>query len=124
MVKIAVFTDVHGNSPALRAVFDEIDSIGDIEHIFCLGDMIGIGPDTNEILEMVFSRNDVTMTIGNHEIDVLSILDGNDPGSRGEERAHQEWIAKRLESRYAKWLRLKVWRIDNCGRGHACDLRR
>lgn len=106
MKKVAVFADVHGNSSALRAVLDEIDKDGQIEHIFCLGDMIGIGPETNEVLEMLFSRDDVSMTLGNHEIDVLSILDGKDLGSRGEEREHQEWIAKSLDSRYSARLLL------------------
>nr|WP_142339263.1 metallophosphoesterase [Bacillus sp. AFS055030] len=37
--KIAVITDVHGNSSALRAVIHDIESELDVEHIYCLGDM-------------------------------------------------------------------------------------
>ncbi|MNW16961.1 hypothetical protein D3C71_2159920 [compost metagenome] len=40
---------------------------------FCLEDMIGIGPDTNEVLNLLFSRNDVSMIIGNHNEAVLAL---------------------------------------------------
>ena len=49
-MKFGVIADVHGNASALKAVLHEFDKMGDIEHIYCLGDMIGIGPDTNEVL--------------------------------------------------------------------------
>jgi len=51
MMKIGVIADIHGNAPALKAVLNELDKMGDIKHIYCLGDMIGIGPDTNEVLK-------------------------------------------------------------------------
>lgn len=41
---IAIITDIHENAPALRVVLAEIDNKKDVEHIYCLGDMIGIGP--------------------------------------------------------------------------------
>lgn len=61
VIKIAIITDVHGNAPALKAALSEIDNRRDIEHIYCLGDMVAIGPDTNEVLHMLFSRADVSM---------------------------------------------------------------
>nr|WP_084065446.1 metallophosphoesterase family protein [Paenibacillus stellifer] len=52
MKTFAVITDIHGNSPALRAVLEDISN-KEIDHIFCLGDMVGIGPDSNQVLEML-----------------------------------------------------------------------
>jgi protein phosphatase len=42
--RVAVISDIHGNMPALQAVLADIRSRG-IELIYCLGDMIGKGPD-------------------------------------------------------------------------------
>lgn len=56
-MKIGVITDIHGNAPALKAVLNKLDKRRDIEHIYCLGDMVGIGPDTNEVLKILFAGN-------------------------------------------------------------------
>ncbi|WP_141130693.1 metallophosphoesterase [Virgibacillus dokdonensis] len=53
---IAVLTDIHGNSSALNAVLKDIDEQGNIEHIYCLGDLIAIGHEmftVEDIDEMV-----------------------------------------------------------------------
>lgn len=54
--KVAIITDIHGNNPALQAVLKDIDSQSDVEHIYCLGDMVAIGPDTNAVLAALFER--------------------------------------------------------------------
>jgi predicted phosphodiesterase len=102
---IAVFADVHGNAPALRAVLNDIDRRGDISHIYCLGDMIAIGPDTNEVLEILFARSNLSMITGNHEEAVLRVLQGLHPGSPGTEAIHQAWIAERIAPEYASQIR-------------------
>lgn len=75
-MKVAIITDVHGNASALKAVLRDIDQREDIDRLYCLGDMVGIGPDTNEVLELLFSRNDVSMITGNHDEAVLAIING------------------------------------------------
>jgi putative phosphoesterase len=97
-MKIAIITDIHGNSPALKSVFSDIDSRGDIEHIYCLGDMIAIGPDSNEVIEEIFSRNNISAISGNHEEAVLSLLKGKGTLPGHEQAAkHHEWIGKHLK---------------------------
>ncbi|MFC5775564.1 metallophosphoesterase family protein [Ectobacillus antri] len=97
VLRFAVMTDIHGNAPALRAVLHEIDRMRDIEHIYCLGDMIAIGPDTNEVLDMLFARHDVTMVTGNHDEAVLALVKGEMyPQSHAQAREHHQWIAERL----------------------------
>ena len=53
MVKFAILTDVHGNFDALQTVLDDIDNREDIDQIFNLGDNIGIGHETNKVLDMI-----------------------------------------------------------------------
>ncbi|WP_112180436.1 metallophosphoesterase family protein [Paraliobacillus zengyii] len=102
---IAIIADIHGNSAALKAVLDDIEKDKQIEHIICLGDLIGIGHETNKVLELLFSREDISFVMGNHDEEVLKIIDGKEPESVGEEREHHEWIASRLDVQYIPKLR-------------------
>ncbi|MDN7245645.1 metallophosphoesterase family protein [Planococcus shenhongbingii] len=98
--KIAVIADVHGNSTALLAALNEIDKDHEIHHIYCIGDMVGIGYETNKVLEILFSRDDVSFVMGNHEEEILAILEGEESSSQEGEKIHHEWLANRLEKRF------------------------
>ena len=50
-MKFALITDIHGNAPALKAVLKKMDDRKDIDHIYCTGDIIAIGPDTMKFLK-------------------------------------------------------------------------
>lgn len=102
--KVAIITDIHGNIPALQAVLEDIDRQADVEYIYCLGDMVAIGPDTNEVLAALFERADVTMITGNHEDAVLAVFEGREPESRGGERAHHEWIVENTDEAFLRRL--------------------
>lgn len=104
-MKFAVITDVHGNARALEAVLAEIDAAGDIDRIYCLGDMIAIGHETNEVLGMLFDREDVSMITGNHDEAVLALALGRDyPKSHLHVLAHHQWIADNMDSPFIEKL--------------------
>ncbi len=42
-MRIAVLGDIHANMPALRAVLNDISTIG-CDAIWCTGDLVGRGP--------------------------------------------------------------------------------
>ncbi len=67
---IAFISDIHGNLPALQAVLKDIDSLGTIDRVLCLGDVIGYGPQPVETLELVASRCKLIL-MGNHEHAVI-----------------------------------------------------
>jgi hypothetical protein len=105
--KIAIITDIHGNWPALRAALYEIDSLHEVQHIYCLGDMIGIGPDTNEVLQALFSREDMTYVSGNHDEAVLALIKGEAyPESHFHSKLHHEWIAERMDKSFVPIQRI------------------
>ena len=52
----AIISDLHSNIEALQAVYDDIDRLG-IKEIFCLGDIVGYGPDPIKCLQMVHKKN-------------------------------------------------------------------
>lgn len=104
-MKFAVITDVHGNAQALEAVLAEIDAAGDVSHIYCLGDMIAIGHETNQVLELLFGRDDVSMITGNHDEAVLALAAGREyPRSHLHVLAHHQWIADTMDSGFIEKL--------------------
>lgn len=106
IIKIAIITDVHGNARALEAVLSEIDRRRDIERIYCLGDMIAIGPESNEVLDMLFSRTDVAMITGNHDEAVLALAGaGKHPKTHPNVKAHHQWILDGMDSSYIEKLK-------------------
>lgn len=50
MRRVALFSDIHGNLPALDAVLAGIESAG-IREVYCLGDLVGYGPDPAGVIE-------------------------------------------------------------------------
>lgn len=70
MKKIGVITDIHGNLDALEAVLRLLDDEG-CDEILHLGDVVDIGPNSRECLELLLSRKDVTCLLGNHDRDFV-----------------------------------------------------
>lgn len=102
-MKIAILTDIHGNVEALDAVLRELDQ-QHIDQIWSLGDMIAMGPDSNEVMARLLDRG-VQMITGNHDEAVLSLLAGNGhPESYAHTRLHHEWVARTLKPDYADAL--------------------
>lgn len=100
-MSIAIIADIHGNAPALKSVLSEIVHRKDVDHIYCLGDMIGIGPDSNEVLQMLFSRDDVSMITGNHDEAILALAKGEEyPQSHSHVKEHHQWILERMDKIY------------------------
>jgi putative phosphoesterase len=53
--RVAVITDIHANIPALQATIDEIERLG-VDAIYCGGDLVGYGPEPNEVCAEVQAR--------------------------------------------------------------------
>ncbi len=65
MRRIALITDLHGNLVATDAVLDDIRS-GDIAETYCLGDLVGYGPDPTGVIDRVRSLGIPTVQ-GNYD---------------------------------------------------------
>ena len=61
----ALISDIHGNLEALEVVLDDIKAQG-ITEVFCLGDIIGYGPNPRECIDLVMENSRVTL-LGNHD---------------------------------------------------------
>jgi diadenosine tetraphosphatase ApaH/serine/threonine PP2A family protein phosphatase len=76
-VKRALISDIHANLEALLAVHEDIKSQG-LQRIYCLGDIIGYGPNPVECLDLVIANCAVTI-LGNHDQAALFDPDGFNP---------------------------------------------
>ena len=76
-MKRALISDIHGNLEALNAVLDDIRQQG-ISEIYCLGDVIGYGPNPVECLDMV-RRKCAMCLLGNHDQAALFDPEGFNP---------------------------------------------
>lgn len=52
-MRLALFSDIHGNIVGLQAVFAKLAELGGADMIFCLGDLLAIGPGTEDVLELL-----------------------------------------------------------------------
>ena len=68
MGKIGVITDAHGNLAATEAILNYLDGLG-CDEIIHTGDVVDIGPCSRECLELLLSRYNVTLLLGNHDRD-------------------------------------------------------
>lgn len=76
-MKTAIVSDIHGNLDAFEKVLADIDNL-QINHIICLGDCIGYGPEPEAVIHEVRKRKLPTI-VGNHELAVL-------------DRQHLDWF--------------------------------
>ncbi len=90
-MKRAIVSDIHGNLEALEAVLEDIKT-QDVDEIYCLGDIIGYGPNPLECVDRVMNF-DFTI-LGNHDQGALFDPEGF---SSGAERAIF-WTRQVLES--------------------------
>jgi predicted phosphodiesterase len=68
-VRIAVISDIHGNWHALEAVLADLDHER-VEEIWCLGDIVGYGPQPNRCVAETRARSAIVL-IGNHDLAAL-----------------------------------------------------
>lgn len=72
-MKLAIFSDVHGNIHALKSVWEDIEQRNP-EEIYCLGDLVGYGAFPNEVIEFVRARS-IPTVMGNYDQGVGLDLD-------------------------------------------------
>ena len=64
-MRIAIFSDIHGNRHALGAVLADIDREAP-DRVYCLGDLVGYGAYPNEVIERIMDRGIPTI-MGNYD---------------------------------------------------------
>jgi predicted phosphodiesterase len=73
-MRILVFSDIHSNLTALEAV---LAAAGNVDAYWCLGDLVGYGPDANECIAVVRDLPNLVCVRGNHDAATLGEVDQN-----------------------------------------------
>jgi predicted phosphodiesterase len=120
-MRYALISDIHGNLPALEAVLADIDSGGDAQAIYHLGDLVGYAPWPNEVVVLLHERGIVGIA-GNY--DSTTATDYPHCGCkadspRGEELSHlsYEWTRAHVSPETKRFLGALPFRVDLRPRG-------
>ncbi len=100
-MRYLVLSDVHANLEALEACLDDVKSRR-IEFVLVLGDVVGYGPNPNEVVERVRALEPVAVVRGNHD-KVASGLESAD-GFNIVARAAARWTFEQLTPENRAWI--------------------
>ena len=71
-MRILIISDIHANLSALEAVLKDA---GQVDAVWCLGDLVGYGPDPNECVQRIRQLPNLVCLLGNHDAAVAGIID-------------------------------------------------
>jgi diadenosine tetraphosphatase ApaH/serine/threonine PP2A family protein phosphatase len=73
-MRYAILADIHANLAAFKAVLRDIEAKGGVDELWCLGDIVGYGPDPCDCIRLLQSRCSVCVA-GNHDLGAIGRLD-------------------------------------------------
>ncbi|NTU75295.1 MAG: metallophosphoesterase family protein [Anaerolineaceae bacterium] len=100
-MKILVLSDIHGNKTALEAV---LEAAGKVDAAWCLGDLVGYGPDPNECIDIVRSLPKLICLLGNHDAAVIGQISLE--AFNREARLSIEWMQSQVTKNNLDFLRM------------------
>jgi predicted phosphodiesterase len=76
-MRYAAISDIHSNLTAFQAVLQDIEARGGVQRIWCLGDIVGYGPDPKECIELLRQYDHVCVA-GNHDWGAIAKIEIDD----------------------------------------------
>ena len=101
-MRCAILADIHGNRDAFEAVMRDIADRGGVDELWCLGDVVGYGPEPSACIALL-RRHPHICVAGNHDWAAsgrLSTADFNPDAA-----AACEWTAGQLSAEDIAYLR-------------------
>ena len=90
-MRVLVISDIHANANALQTVLQEA---GSVDAVWCLGDVVGYGPDPNECVSLIAGLPNLVCLQGNHDAAAVGALSLD--GFNAEARSSIEWLREQL----------------------------
>ncbi|MFC1966431.1 metallophosphoesterase family protein [Chloroflexota bacterium] len=100
-MRYAIIGDIHANLAAFTAVLGDIERQGGAEKFWCLGDIVGYGPDPHECIELLRQTNHICVA-GNHDWAVIGKIDTAEFNPDAAAACH--WTAQQLSSTDVEYL--------------------
>ena len=98
-MRVLVLSDLHANATALDAALTAVK--GGWEKCVCLGDVVGYGPDPNEVTAKLQELGALTIR-GNHDKAVTGLMSTEDFNPVA--KAAAEWTRSQLTAEHLAWL--------------------
>ncbi len=100
-MRYAIIADIHANLAAFTAVLEDIKLGGKVEEMWCLGDVVGYGPDPHQCLELLCQYNHVCVA-GNHDWAAIGKIDTSNFNPDAAAACH--WTAQQLSPEDIQYL--------------------
>jgi putative phosphoesterase len=97
-LRIAVISDIHSNLEAFQAV---IANLPQHDALIFLGDLVGYGPQPNEVVEQLRQLEPQVALMGNHDYAVVS---GDTSGFSTHARVAVEWTRRQIKNEALDYL--------------------
>lgn len=98
-MRTLIISDIHANITALEAVLKDAEPF---ERVWCLGDVVGYGPNPNACIERVRGLPGIKCVKGNHDAAITGVIGLE--AFNYEARASLEWLESRLTEENKSWL--------------------
>jgi len=98
-MKTLLISDIHANITALEAVLADA---GKFDAVWCLGDLVGYGPDPNKCVERVAGLPNLRCILGNHDAAAMRRIEVD--AFNPEARAAILWTQQRLNAANLAYL--------------------
>jgi len=98
-MRTLILSDIHANLTALKSVLADA---GPFDQVWCLGDIVGYGPDPNECVTLIQSLSPLKCVKGNHDAAILGEIDLR--VFNYEARDSLLWLRNKLEPQHLQWL--------------------
>jgi diadenosine tetraphosphatase ApaH/serine/threonine PP2A family protein phosphatase len=76
-MRYAILGDIHSNLAALEAVLQDLDIRGGFDQVWCLGDVVGYGPEPHRCIELLQQYSHMCIA-GNHDWAAVGSIDVSD----------------------------------------------
>jgi diadenosine tetraphosphatase ApaH/serine/threonine PP2A family protein phosphatase len=101
-MRCAILADIHSNLAAFQAVLEDAEGRGGFDEIWCLGDVVGYGPDPMECIGLLRQHNHLCIA-GNHDWAAIGNIDTSYFNPHAAAAAH--WTAEHLSPEDVDYLR-------------------
>ena len=92
-MRYAIIGDIHANLAAFTAVLEDIERRGGAAELWCVGDIVGYGPDPHQCIEILRQTNHICVA-GNHDWAAIGKIDTAEFNPDAAAACH--WTARQL----------------------------
>jgi predicted phosphodiesterase len=108
-VRVLLLGDIHSNLEALQAVLQEARARGGFDVLWCLGDIVGYGPDPGPCIDLLRTLSHVAVA-GNHDLAAVGAIGLEAFNPHAAEAAR--WTAQQLSPQQRSYLEALPQRVE------------